>query len=49
MERNINLLFCMLLSMALSLTAHSQVSKVEVITNALGNFELQRNGVPYYI
>ena len=39
----------MLLSMALSLTAHSQVSKVEVITNALGNFELQRNGVPYYI
>ena len=39
----------MLLSMALSLTAHSQVSKVEVTTNALGNFELQRNGVPYYI
>ena len=39
----------MLLSMALSLTVHSQVSKVEVITNALGNFELQRNGVPYYI
>ena len=39
----------MLLSMALSLTAHSQVSKVEVVTNALGNFELQRNGVPYYI
>ena len=39
----------MLLSMVLSLTAHSQVSKVEVTTNALGNFELQRNGVPYYI
>ena len=35
--------------MALALTAHSQVSKVEVTTNALGNFELQRNGVPYYI
>ena len=39
----------MLLCMALSLTAHSQVSKVEVTTNALGNFELQRNGLPYYI
>ena len=25
------------------------MSKVEVIKNALGNFELQRNGVPYYI
>ena len=49
MERNINLLFFMLLSMALSLTAHSQVSKVELTTNALGNFELQRNGLPYYI
>ena len=39
----------MLFTMALALTAHSQVSKVEVTTNALGNFELQRNGVPYYI
>ena len=35
--------------MALALTAHSQVSKVEVTTNALGNFELLRNGAPYYI
>ena len=49
MERNINLLFCMLLSMVFSLTVHPQVSKVEVTTNASGNFELQRNGVPYYI
>ena len=35
--------------MVYAITAHSQVSKVEVTTNALGNFELQRNGVPYYI
>ena len=35
--------------MAFALTVHPQVSKVEVITNASGNFELQRNGVPYYI
>ena len=30
-------------------TSYSQVSKVEVTTNASGNYELQRNGVPYYI
>ena len=35
--------------MTYSLTSYSQVSKVEVTTNATGNFELQRNGVPYYI
>ena len=35
--------------MTYSLTSYSQVSKVEVTTNASGNFELQRNGVPYYI
>jgi hypothetical protein len=35
--------------MTLAFTANSQVSKVEVTTNALGNFELLRNGVPYYI
>ena len=35
--------------MAFALTVHPQVSKVEVTTNASGNFELQRNGVPYYI
>ena len=35
--------------MLYALTVHSQVSKVEVTTNTLGNFELQRNGVPYYI
>ena len=35
--------------MAFALTVYPQVSKVEVITNASGNFELQRNGVPYYI
>ena len=31
------------------LTSYSQVNKIEVTTNALGNFELQRNGEPYYI
>ena len=30
-------------------TAHSQVSKVVVTKNTEGNFELQRNGEPYYI
>ena len=49
MERNINIFVCLVFAMALSLTAYSQVSKVEVTTNATGNFELQRNGVPYYI
>ena len=28
---------------------HSQFNKVEVKTNSLGNFELLRNSVPYYI
>ena len=49
MERNINLLFCLLFAMAYAFTTYSQVSKVEVTTNTLGNFELQRNGKPYYI
>ena len=35
--------------MAFALTVYPQVSKVEVTKNASGNFELQRNGVPYYI
>ena len=35
--------------MAYSLNTFAQVSKVEVTTNELGDFELQRNGVPYYI
>ena len=35
--------------MLYALTAHSQVNKVEVTKNVLGNFELHRNGVPYYI
>ena len=32
-----------------SITAQSQVNKVEVIKNSYGNFELLRNGKPYYI
>ena len=35
--------------MLYAFTAHSQVSKVVVTKNTLGNFELQRNGQPYYI
>ncbi len=35
--------------MVFSFNTFAQVSKVEVTTNELGNFELQRNGVPYYI
>ena len=35
--------------MAHVFTAHSQVNKIEVKTNSAGNFELHRNGKPYYI
>ena len=49
MERNINIFVCLVFAMALSLTAYSQVCEVEVTTNAIGNFELLKNGVPYYI
>ena len=49
MEKNINKFICLVFAMVYTLTAHSQVSKVEVTTNSLGNFELQRNGMPYYI
>jgi len=49
MEKNINLLLCFMLCMFCALTAHSQLNKVEVTTNSLGNFELLRNGSPYYI
>ena len=38
-----------MLFMAFSNKTYSQVSKVEVSVNALGNFELLKNGVPYYI
>ena len=49
MERNINIFICLVFTIAYSLNTFAQVSKVEVTTNELGNFELQRNGVPYYI
>ena len=39
----------MFFSILYAFSAHSQVSKVEVSTNSFGNFELKRNGVPYYI
>ena len=49
MERNINLLFFLVFNFIYALNSYSQVNKVEVTTNALGNFELMRNDVPYYI
>ena len=49
MERNLNLFFCLLFLLICSISAQSQVNKVEVIKNSFGNFELQRNGKPYYI
>ena len=38
-----------MLFIAFSNKIYSQVSKVEVSTNTQGNFELLKNGVPYYI
>ena len=49
MERNLNLFFYLIFLLTCSITAQSQVNKVEVIKNSYGNFELQRNGKPYYI
>ncbi len=49
MERNINLFFSLVFTIATTFNAIAQVSKVQVTTNTLGNFELQRNGIPYYI
>ena len=49
MERNINFVFLLMLFIAFSNKTYSQVSKVEVSINNQGNFELQKNGVPYYI
>ena len=49
MERNLNLFFCLIFLLICSFAAQSQVNKVEVIKNSFGNFELQRNGKPYYI
>ncbi len=49
MERNLNLFFCLIFLLICSITAQSQVNKVEVIKNSYGNFELLRNGKPYYI
>ena len=49
MERNLNLFFCLIFLLTCSITAQSQVNKVEVIKNSYGIFELHRNGKPYYI
>ena len=47
MERNINFWYVLLFAMLTALTVHPQASKVDVIINKSGNFELQRNGIPY--
>ncbi|MAO71770.1 MAG: hypothetical protein CMD02_04590 [Flavobacteriales bacterium] len=49
MERNINILFFLVINFISTITSYSQVSRVEVTTNSSGNFELHRNGIPYYI
>ena len=49
MERNINLLFFLVINFISTITSYSQVSRVEVTTDSSGNFELHRNGIPYYI
>ena len=42
-------MFILMLFIAFSNKTYSQVSKVEVSTNTQGNFELLKNGIPYYI
>ena len=42
-------MFILMLFIAFSDKTYSQVSKVEVSTNNQGNFELLKNGIPYYI
>ena len=42
-------MFILMLLIAFSDKTYSQVSKVEISTNASGNFELLKNGIPYYI
>ena len=49
MERNINFWYVLLFAMLIAFTVHPQASKVDVVINKSGNFELQRNGMPYYI
>ena len=49
MERNIILLYSLILAMFLTYNVYPQVSNVDVVINESGNFELQRNGIPYYI
>jgi len=49
MERYIKLFLSLLISIFFCLNSQSQVSKVEVVKNISGNFELLKNGEPYYI
>lgn len=49
MERNIKLFICLVLSIIYTLNLNAQINKIVVSTNELGDFELLRNGVPYYI
>ena len=49
MERYIKLFLSLLISIFFCLNSQSQISKVEVVKNISGNFELLKNGEPYYI
>ena len=49
MEKNIKLFFYLVFFITYAFTSYSQVSKIEVTSNTSGDFELQRNGLPYYI
>ena len=49
MERYIKIFLSLLISIFFYLNSHSQISKVEVVKNISGNFELLKNGEPYYI
>ena len=49
MERYIKIFLSLLISIFFYLNSYSQISKVEVVKNLSGNFELLKNGEPYYI
>lgn len=49
MERYIKIFLSLLISIFFYLNSYSQISKVEVVKNISGNFELLKNGEPYYI
>ena len=49
MERYLKVFLSLIISIFCCLASHSQISKVEVVKSISGNFELLKNGEPYYI